>query len=405
MLSALVAKHYRDARVIREVSDFLRGRWVAIHCERRMEDGRPLLVRYWEGKPLRVESGEDLAKVFSRLRHLGPRAFYGTANIYRRLDSREDALNYSGNIALRTLTWDVDSTPEHWRATLEVARAIVDELEREGVVKSVWLKWSGRGMHVHVHERALPEDFLAKKGALDVTWSAVQLILERVKDKVQSVNARYGSKIKVENLMDPQRVFTAPLSLHRELDVVCVALKPEDLDSFEPSWTHPSSFKHNPDWRVFEEGEAVSLAEKALREIGGYLRKNRQGAVAGFTAHAAPTRPVAVLKESLNLPGLRLKEKPGPLLRRKLLYNPRLAVEYLEDILSHYVLGNITREEAIALVSSTLNVTLLTQGYAPEDLEKLRGLYSQALQLLKNTGSPEDVKRIITGSKDSTRLA
>ncbi|QOJ78942.1 hypothetical protein IG193_00300 [Infirmifilum lucidum] len=399
-MPSLAATYYYNASVLAEVAEFLRGRWVAVHCERRMKDGRPLLVRYWEGEPLKVGSKEDLARLYAQLRRLKPRAFYGTANIYRKLDSREDALDYTGNVALRTLTWDIDSTPEHWRATIEVARAIVGELEKEGVVKSVWLKWSGRGMHVHVHERAIPEDFLAQKGVLDATWSAVQLVLEKVRDRVQSINAKYGSKIKVENLMDPQRVFTAPLSLHRELDAVCVALKPEDLDDFEPSWTNPSSFKHNPRWREFEDGEAVSLAEKALRKVGGYLRKNRQGAAAGIAVQAVPARPGAVFREGLTLSSLRLKERPGPLYRRRLLYNPRLAVEFLEDILSHYVLGDITREEVISLVSSTLNVTLLTQGYAPEDLEKLQDLYGQALQILRAARSPEDVKRALSGPRE-----
>ncbi|PLJ78444.1 hypothetical protein [Infirmifilum sp. SLHALR2] len=394
MPQPLLAQHYGNAQVVREIVEFLRGRWVAVHCERRMRDGRPLLVRYLAEKPLAVNSEAGFASLLKRLRHLGPRAFYGTASLYKRLETREDALNYSGNVVLRTLTWDIDSTPEHWRATLEVARLIVGELEREGVSRSVWLKWSGRGMHVHVHEKALPEDLLAKRGALDVTWSAVQMIVERVKGRVQEVNLEYGSRIKVENLMDPQRVFTAPLSLHRELDAVCVALKPDDLDEFDPSWAKLGSFRHNPDWRVYEEGEAIELAEKALREIGGYLRKGEASRVSVAPAPRAAA-PVARLEGEVSLSSLRIRENPGPLYRRKLLYDPRRAVEYLEDILSHYILGNIEKREAESLISSTMNVTLLTQGYTAEDTERLRRLYAAALEALRSASEPDDLRRLL----------
>ncbi|MEZ0346238.1 MAG: hypothetical protein ABWK01_06790 [Infirmifilum sp.] len=398
-----VSEHYAKPLVQREVSDFLRGRWVAIHCERKMRDGRPLLVRYYRGTPLRVDTPGDLQALMRRLNYLAPRAFYGTASIYRELRTREDALNYTENIRLRTLTWDIDSTPEHWRATVEVARVILDELEKNGVAKSVWLKWSGRGMHVHIHENALGEKYLLEKGVLDATWSVVQLVLENIKEKVQRVNATHGSKIKVENLMDPQRVFTSPLSLHRQLDAVCVALKPEDLDAFDPSWTQPEQFRHNPRWREFEEGEAIPLAEEALRRIGGYLGKTRPLARPTPTVRREPVNPAPRLIEALSLAKLRIRENPGPLLRRKLLYDPRLAVQYLEDILSHYILGNITREQAESLISSTMNVTLLTQGYAQGDVEKLRSLYAQALELIRVTGSPEELRRALGRGLGSVR--
>lgn len=401
VLSSLVVQHYSDARVVSEIAEFLSGRWVAVHCERKLKDGRPLLVRYHAGKPLTVSNPAGFSALFRRLSYLRPRAFYGTANIYKRLETREDALNYSENVLMRTLTWDIDSTPENWKATVEAARLIVDELEREGVSKSVWLKWSGRGMHVHVHERALTEEFLREKGVLDTTWSAVQLILERVKEKINSINLRYGSKIKVENLMDPQRVFTSPLSLHRQLDVVCVALKPGDLDSFDPSWTKPAQFRSSPDWRKYEEGEAIPLAEKALKEIGGYLRKTKAlpPPIHEKRFTVKTETPSVILPQSLELKSLRLRNPPGPLYRRKLLYDPRLAVAYLEDILSHYVLGNISRTEAEALISSTMNVTLLTQGYSEEDLHKLLKLYSEALQILRKLETPENLKKYMGKSE------
>lgn len=364
--------------VLGEMSDFLKGRWVAVHCSRKMKDGRQLLVRYAGGSPLKASSPAELAALLRRLGRLGPRAVYGTANVYAKLETREDALNYSGNVLRRIVTWDIDSLPEHWRATIEAARAIVDYLEREGVVKSVWLKWSGRGMHVHLHEYAVSSEVIEKHGVLDATWSLAQLVLEEVKEKIREVNAKHGSKIKVENLMDPQRVFTAPLSLHRALDVACVALKPEQLDDFEPSWTNPESPVHNPSWRAYEEGEADHLAEKAVGRIGGYLGKPRAQPV-------APRAPVPVLENpsgSLAEVRLRFNPYPGPLKGRKLYLDPMKAVRLLEDVLSHYVLGNIGLEEAVRYLEATRTVTLKAQGYSKADLELLEKLYDETVRVL-----------------------
>ncbi len=376
--------YYSNPRVLGEVADFLRGRWVALHCERRMKDGRPLLIRYLQGKPLRVSSTAELAALLRRLSPLRPRAIYGTASIYERLESKEDVRGVD-HVVMRTPTWDIDSTPEHWRATLEAARVLVHELERHGVVRSVWLKWSGRGMHVHIHEGALSTEFLRRHGALDATWSLVQFVAERVRERIVEVNVRHGSKLKVENLMDPQRVFTAPLSLHRELDMSCVALKPDELDSFEPSWADPREPRHNPAWRDREPGEAEQLAELALREVGGYLRRRKTTPfqVRLRTLEEAFSPPPS--PQPLLGPDLEVKPRvpPVPLERRDLRGNPRKAVEYLEDILGHLKLGLVSEERAKLLLRAAVEVTLKAQGYAPEDVKKLTELYSEVLKLLE----------------------
>ncbi len=382
MISPL--SYYSSPRVLSEVADFLRGRWAAFHCERRMRDGRPLLVRYLHEKPLRASSPAELAALLRRLSPLRPRTIYGTASIYERLESKEDVRGVDRVVA-RTPTWDIDSTLEHWRATVEAARVLVDELERHGVVKSVWLKWSGRGMHVHIHEGALSAEFLRQHCVLDTTWSLVQFVAERVKEKIVEINVRYGSKLKVENLMDPQRVFTAPLSLHRELDISCVALKPDELDSFEPSWADPREPRHNPAWRSYEPGEAEQLAELSLREVGGYLRRRKSlpFQVRLKTLEEALSPPLN--PQPLLGPEIEVKPRvpPAPLERRDLRGDPRKAVEYLEDILGHLKLGLISKERARLMLRAAAEVTLKAQGYAPEDVKKLTELYSKVLRLLE----------------------
>uniref|UniRef100_A0A7C3WSY7 Uncharacterized protein n=1 Tax=Thermofilum pendens TaxID=2269 RepID=A0A7C3WSY7_THEPE len=380
--------YYSNPRVLGEVAEFLRGRWVAVHCERRMRDGRPLLIRYLHGKPLRASSPAELAALLRKLSPLRPRAIYGTVSIYERLESREDVRGVD-RVAARTLTWDIDSTPEHWRATVEAARVLLDELERHGVVRSVWLKWSGRGMHVHIHEGALSAEFLKQHGILDTTWSLVQFVAERVKERVVEVNVKHGSRVKVENLMDPQRVFTAPLSLHRELDASCVALKPDELDSFEPSWADPREPRHNPSWREYEPGEAEQLAELALKEVGGYLRRRKSTPLqvrlrALEEALSPPPSPQPLLSPNLEV---KPRVPPAPLERRDLRGDPRKAVEYLEDILGHLELGLIPEERARLLLRAAIEVTLRAQGYAPEDVKKLIELYSEVLKLLEGRGT------------------
>jgi hypothetical protein len=74
----------------------------------------------------------------------------------------------------------------------------------------------------------------------------------------------------VENKIDLKRVFTAPLSLHRQLDLCAVCLKPDQLVDFDIDWAKPQVLKHNEAWREHVEGEGDQLAEKALRDVGTY---------------------------------------------------------------------------------------------------------------------------------------
>lgn len=388
-MSIDVSTYYSKSLVAKEVSDYLRGRWVAVHCERRMKDGRPVIVRYYKGQPLVVRQPSDVAKIIRRFAKLRPRAFYGTANIYRRLETREDALDYTGNVVLKTPTWDVDSKPEWWRATIEVGRAIVDVLEKEGVIDGVWLKWSGRGLHVHIHEKSFSRDVYARYGALNVSWAVVEYVLRKASTAVNAVNSKWGVKIKTENLMDPQRVFTAPLSLHRELDVACVAFKPDEIDDFDPSWLDPENPRHNTDWRKYVEGEGDELAEKAIHLVGYYPRligrkKRKVGLDIPDIHKFAPAEPEGLGKLRLNL-------TPEP--RRRIEGSYEEAVRLLEDYLSMYALGLWDLETTIANIRATRDVTIRGQGFSRGKLEKLEALYTTAIEKLLELRKPEDVKK------------
>ncbi len=276
-----VLEHYNRPGVASEIARFARRRWVALHCELKDEKGRHLLVRYEAGgregrrRPLRVEEAGDVLALLARFRHLRPRTFYASSALYARLEEPEDTL-YPGSAVAFTPTWDIDNEFAAWEATVEAARAVLDVLERQGVVASVFLKWSGRGMHVHLHHAAISPELFARHGPLDVAYAIVEYVLLKVEGRLQAIRERYGAgSLRVENKMDPQRLFTCPLSLHRELHMVAVCLRPDELDAFTPDWARPGAFRHWPGWDRHEPGEADELALRALEVVGPYPRPYR----------------------------------------------------------------------------------------------------------------------------------
>ncbi len=252
--SQLIRDHYSRPDVRGEIVRFSRGRWLALAGER--------WIRHFGRAPLTVDS----LKLPGTLLATGTRSIYATTSVYRRLKSREDPYDDSNVVAV-TPYLDIDNELEAWRATIEVARAVTDELERLGVVKSVYVLWSGNGAHVRIHEHALSRELRD----LDHAWALAEYLRVRVEVKVAEIRARYEAfRMKVENQLKPRSLFTVPLSLHRRIDRVAICFKPESLDDFDPSWTSPSEFRHDPSWGDHEVGEADNASKAALEAVGGY---------------------------------------------------------------------------------------------------------------------------------------
>ncbi len=259
-----VLEYYSNPIVIEELFNYGRERWIAVEG---VSKGR-VFIRYDRGgTPLKFQGLNDVKRVLKAFWFAKPRSFYGSVNKYSRLSEVGDLEDIS-NIKYSTPTWDVDNEVDRWLETIKVCRFIVDELEKEKVVKSVYLKWSGRGCHIHVCEEALSEDFLKKHHPLDAAFAIVEYIIRKIKPKLEP-----NSSAKIENKIDLKRVFTLPLSLHRQLDYSCVCFKPDDMESFDLSWANPKNFQHKPAYLYFEKGEADELAEKALSEVGGYFKR------------------------------------------------------------------------------------------------------------------------------------
>ena len=260
-------KHYLREDVASEISKFCKGRWVALESLSRR--GRRIFHRYWDGeRPLTISNPVDVKKILNRFRYSVPRTFYASANIYRRLERKED-LQRQDNILYSTPSWDIDGSLNEIDLIKEAAEILIERLRKHGVERSLYLIWSGRGIHLHLNEKAISER-IWKTDPLRISFSIVEYILREARDDLIKLCERSKDperRLKLENIMDIQRVFTAPLSLHRELDLVAVTIDPEKLDEFDLSWADPHNFKYWKDWDGFSEGEADELAEKALEAV------------------------------------------------------------------------------------------------------------------------------------------
>lgn len=274
-----VQLHYSQPEVLNEIVRFSNGRWIGIHASLKMKDGRPILFRYIDKRPLRARDVDDLKLILDRFRRFGPRAIYATANVYARLEEEHD-VKTADNVIACTPTWDIDNSLRGWKATIDAGREIYAFLESHGV-RSVMLKWSGNGMHVHIHHKSFSPDLFRRRHPLDVAYAIVEYTRRKLATRFSDIrDARGCRELSVDNEMDPQRLFTAPLSLHRELDLVAVVIDPDEIESFEPSLAGIDGFKHFSGWDTASIGEADDLANEALEAVGGYpllLRPKMRG--------------------------------------------------------------------------------------------------------------------------------
>jgi hypothetical protein len=290
-LSSIIHTHYSRVDVAREIYEFTRGRWVAVEGS---YDDRRVFVRYYRDQPLTVSNESDVLAIVNRYKRLNARTFYATIHVYKSLES-SSLLDDLGNIAYSTPFFDIDGTLENYKSVLEAASLIVDFLEKYGLKESVYILWSGNGAHVRINEKAFSSEVLSKYTPIVVAYSIVEYVLREIRDKLEQVAKSSG--IKVENLVDVKRVFTAPLSLHRSRNAVAVCFKPSAFSSFEPSWVEPGSFKHDSSaWRSFKQGEGDTLALEALRKISGQRLVHSR---LGLTEQAQRRRPATITRTTI----------------------------------------------------------------------------------------------------------
>ena len=259
-----VLKHYSKALVKREIYRYSIGRWAAL--EGHFGGGR-VFVRYSAGKPLVFNEPDDVYRHVRSNLGIGVRTIYVTAAVWGSTHSKEDVSDMN-NIVAYTPFWDIDLVSGDWKTVVAAAQAIIDFLAEEGVSDSVYVVWSGRGAHVRINEKAISDEVLERNHPLVAAYALVEYVIRKAKESIEAAVKSTKGAVKIENLVDSKRVFTAPLSLHRELDRVAVCVAPEDLEEFDISWTDVKGFKHKGAWRKYSKGELDDLVKKALRELG-----------------------------------------------------------------------------------------------------------------------------------------
>jgi len=214
-----VLAHYSKTQVQQEIVRFSQNRWVAVHCETVNPHGYQVLLRYDkvenDGRPpLMVTKPEHIIALLSRLKNLRPRTFHASICLYKEL-SRHEHVRDMRNITHCAPTWNIDNTPEKWKATMRAAKMITNFLLDEGVSKSVFVKWSGKGAHVHLHHQSLSSDLREKIAPLDAAYATVEYVNRKLAETFADITEEQNAPdLRVDNEIDLQRVFTCPLSLH-----------------------------------------------------------------------------------------------------------------------------------------------------------------------------------------------
>jgi len=242
--------YYARETVKREIFNFSRGRWAAVY-------GKAFTRYDKSGRPLSIKSPDDVARLAGEL---GARSFYATAALYGKVEGREDVDD--AKIKAYTPFFDIDVTIDRWEFAVRAAEVVISELDRLGVSRSVYVLWSGEGIHVRINEGALPG-----RRPFEEARALVRYVLRRAGPALKDLSERSGGVLKVEDLIDPKRVFTAPLSLHRALNYAAVCIPVDKLPAFSPDWANPDSPRHEEGcYTRVEPGEAATLVETALAE-------------------------------------------------------------------------------------------------------------------------------------------
>ena len=292
-------EYYSRGYVAEEIAGFLGGRWAAVATS----GGR---WARWEGdKPLTIDSPREVALHAGR----GARSFYGTIEVFARLETSDDVTRlYDLNVVAADSFIDIDILDESrvgeaWRSAIRAAAAIVEWLREWGVEESVYLVWSGAGVHVRVNRMAL------EAPGLDLHPLARSLVLAEYalrsnRERLEAIVEASGGLIKVENIVARNRVFTAPLSLHRRLPMAAVPFPPGELEGFTPEWARPESPRYWPRlWERQKKGEAARLVAEGRFHPGDRPTANPSGGLKSRGHPVGATGVYQVVEVAMQLRG------------------------------------------------------------------------------------------------------
>ncbi|BDC17905.1 hypothetical protein [Acidianus sp. HS-5] len=241
--------HYNKEIVKKEIFEFSKERWIALYGK--------TMIRYSGEEPLKFSSADDVPLLVKKY---NARTVYATAGKYDKVNKENVEKD---KIIAYTPFFDIDTKIDKWEYAIKAADVIISALDKEGVSMSVYLLWSGEGIHVRINENAIPKDY----DPLTASHAIVQYILRKVKDNIKKLSDESGGVLKIDELIDSKRIFTAPLSFHKELDYVAVCFSPDKLHEFSLDWAKPESFVHEEGmYSRYVEDEAEELLSKAILE-------------------------------------------------------------------------------------------------------------------------------------------
>ncbi|MEM4176190.1 MAG: hypothetical protein QXS29_01240 [Nitrososphaeria archaeon] len=261
-----IKEHYSREEVVKEIVKYCSGRWCAFLIATEGEGSK--IVRYDKGvfKPITLDNVEK----FKNYMEIFPiRTVYGTIHFYKKIVVKGDVKELTNIIASEPV-WDIDNKVYDWKNTVQAAKIIHEFLESNGVSKSVYIKWSGKGIHVHLNKNSISEEVYKKIHPLDAAYAVVEYVKRKVEEKIFELNS---DSLRIENKIDPQRLFTAPLTFHKNLNVVTVCIDPERLNDFTIEYANPQNYVHYYNWDRFVKGESDQLVFEAYKVIGGYPKE------------------------------------------------------------------------------------------------------------------------------------
>ncbi|MCE4624899.1 MAG: hypothetical protein F7C35_03430 [Desulfurococcales archaeon] len=257
--------YYSREWVREEIAGFLRGRWAAY-------TRGDLWVRWVEGdRPLKISSPGEVWEAVSKG---GARSFYGTIEVFKRLEDRADIeWGYLENVVGADGFIDIDIVREDqvgaaWEYAIRAAKVLVEWFKLHGVREGLYILWSGAGVHVRLH-RASIDPFKAGLDPVQAMYVLMEYALRENLDRLRAIAEASQGLVKVENVIGRKRLFTAPLSLHRILDMAAIPLDVEDLRGFTPKWADPENPRYTPGvWDRYSRGEAQEILVDALNKLG-----------------------------------------------------------------------------------------------------------------------------------------
>lgn len=123
---------------------------------------------------------------------------------------------------------------------------------------------------MHLNKNSISEEVYKKIHPLDAAYAVVEYVKRKVEEKIFELNS---DSLRIENKIDPQRLFTAPLTFHKNLNVVTVCIDPERLNDFTIEYANPQNYVHYYNWDRFVKGESDQLVFEAYKVIGGYPKE------------------------------------------------------------------------------------------------------------------------------------